>query len=55
MRLQNRAALVTGGSGGIGAAICRGLAEEGSDVAVHYFHNAQSAQGVAGEIEAAGR
>lgn len=46
MRLQNRAALVTGGSGGIGAAICRGLAKEGSDVAVHYFHNAQAAQGV---------
>lgn len=55
MKLQNRVALVTGGSGGIGAAICRGLAKEGSDVAVHYFHNARSAQGVAGEIEAEGR
>ena len=45
MKLQNRVALVTGGSGGIGSAICLGLAKEGSDVAVHYFHNSQAARG----------
>lgn len=49
------AALVTGGSGGIGAAICRLLAERGSDVAFTYNRNADAAAAVTGELEAHGR
>ena len=48
-------ALVTGGSGGIGRAICLRFAKEGYDVAVHYNSNASAAQAVCAEIEALGR
>jgi 3-oxoacyl-[acyl-carrier protein] reductase len=34
--LSGKAALVTGGSRGLGAAVCRRLAEAGASVAVHY-------------------
>lgn len=47
-------ALVTGGSGGIGAAICRRLAADGCHVFVHANRNADKARTVAGEIVAAG-
>ena len=45
------AAVVTGGSGGIGAAICRLLAERGSNVALTYHRNADAAAGVVADIE----
>jgi NAD(P)-dependent dehydrogenase (short-subunit alcohol dehydrogenase family) len=45
-----RVALVTGGSGGIGAAVCSELAARGAAVAVHYNRNRASADAVAGEI-----
>jgi len=47
-------ALVTGGTGGIGAAICRMLAERGSDVAFTYRSNADAAAALEGELTAAG-
>jgi 3-oxoacyl-[acyl-carrier protein] reductase len=47
-------ALVTGGSGGIGAAICRRLAAGGLHVYVHANRNLSEAGRVAAEIAAAG-
>ena len=44
--LQGRVALVTGGSGGIGAALCARLADEGAVVAVHYAANRDAAERV---------
>jgi 3-oxoacyl-[acyl-carrier protein] reductase len=47
-------ALVTGGSGAIGAAICRRLAAAGARVAVHANRNLAEAERVAQTIRAAG-
>jgi 3-oxoacyl-[acyl-carrier protein] reductase len=47
-------ALVTGGSGAIGAAVCRGLAQDGFHVYVHANSGVQRAQAVVDEIAAAG-
>jgi NAD(P)-dependent dehydrogenase (short-subunit alcohol dehydrogenase family) len=48
-------ALVIGGSGGIGQAICRRVAEAGSDVALTYHTNREAAEGVAKSVRDAGR
>ncbi len=48
-------ALVAGGSGGLGAAICRALAQAGSDVSLTYHHNLDAAQVTADDVRAAGR
>lgn len=47
-------ALVTGGSGGIGAAICRRLAADGCHVVIHANRNLEHAGALADEIRAAG-
>ena len=52
--LSGRVALVTGGGRGIGAEICRTLAEAGAAVAVNYCHSPDKAAAVVAEIEAAG-
>jgi 3-oxoacyl-[acyl-carrier protein] reductase len=49
-----RRALVTGGSGEIGAAICRALASQGLHVIVHGHRNADRAQALVAELQAAG-
>ncbi len=46
--------IVTGGSRGIGAAICRRVAKEGFAVAVNYASRVEEAEGVVAEIVAAG-
>lgn len=48
-------AVVTGGSGGIGAAICRMLADRGSDVLLTYRANRDAADAVVAAVEATGQ
>ena len=47
--------LVTGGSRGIGAAVCRMAAARGWDVAVNYAARADEAEAVVRDVEACGR
>lgn len=49
------AALVVGGSGGLGSVIAVELANRGSDVALTYRHNADGAAASASEVEQCGR
>jgi NAD(P)-dependent dehydrogenase (short-subunit alcohol dehydrogenase family) len=54
-RFAKGAALVFGGSGGLGTGIVKLLAESGSDVAFTYFKNKDAAQENLKSIEAAGK
>lgn len=55
MNLENKNALVTGGSRGIGKAIALKLAEYGANVVVTYARSADAANEVKAEIEEMGR
>ncbi|WP_337842476.1 3-oxoacyl-ACP reductase family protein [Rheinheimera sp.] len=53
-KLQNKIAIVTGGSRSIGAAIVRRLAAEGATVAFTYNASPEKAEALVSEIQAAG-
>jgi 3-oxoacyl-[acyl-carrier protein] reductase len=53
--MASRRVLVTGGSGGLGRAICRELAGRGLTVAIGYHRNRGFAEGLAAELQAEGR
>ena len=55
MLLENKNAIVTGGSLGIGTAICLDLAENGANVALNYRKHAEEAEALAEKIRAMGR
>jgi len=54
-QLEDRVALVTGSSRGIGRGIALALAREGANVAVNYRGNADAAEEVVAQIRAMGR
>jgi 3-oxoacyl-[acyl-carrier protein] reductase len=51
---KGRTALVTGGSRGIGRAVCLALAREGADIALNFVSNANAAKQTQSEVEALG-
>lgn len=52
MQLTDKVVLVTGGSRGLGKALCLGLAAEGAKVAVNYFRNAAKGIDLVDEADA---
>lgn len=54
MEFQGKAALVTGGTRGIGAAIVRRLAQRGADVAFTYARSEQAARDLVQELGGTG-
>ena len=49
--LTGTTALVTGGSRGIGRAICQGLAKQGANIILHYNQNRSAAEETAASIK----
>lgn len=54
MKLKGKTALVTGGSRGIGRAICLSLAQEGANIVVNYLRNSSAANTVVSNITSHG-
>ncbi len=54
MSLAGKVAVVTGGSRGIGRAICLHLAEKGAKVVINYVNRPQAAEETKKQVEAAG-
>ena len=52
--LNDKMVLVTGASSGIGAAVAKGFAQSGANVAIHFHANRAGAEDVANSIGAAG-
>ncbi len=52
--LAGRVALVTGGSGGIGAELCRSLGRQGALVAIHFHAGRAAAEAIAADIVGGG-
>jgi len=52
--LQNKIALITGCTGGIGKATARALARQGASIAVHYNSAAQTAESLVNELKSYG-
>jgi NAD(P)-dependent dehydrogenase (short-subunit alcohol dehydrogenase family) len=48
--LHGRVAFVTGGTRGIGGAICNSLAEQGADVAAGYSRDRETAEAFIGKL-----
>ena len=55
MKLEGKSIVITGGSRGIGRAVCLAFAEEGANVIVNYRENGQTAQEVVEMIRKSGR
>jgi 3-oxoacyl-[acyl-carrier protein] reductase len=51
---SNKVAIVTGGAGGIGAAVCERLARDGFTVVVNYAASTAAAEALVARIESAG-
>jgi 3-oxoacyl-[acyl-carrier protein] reductase len=54
-KIPNKVALVVGGTGGIGSAVCLALADAGFDVAIHYHQNIEVANLLSNKIREKGR
>ena len=54
MKLESKVAIVTGGSGGIGEAICLRLAKEGAKIVINYRSHPDKAKDTKQKIEQAG-
>ncbi len=54
MSLAGKRALVSGGSGHIGGAICKALAAAGAEMVIHAHRGLDRAEALSSEIEATG-